>query len=69
MTCSKNMNLGSQGYAPYGLTIIKVEHNLNFAAHYVDKMYHVANGGGHFCSPQDYVAEYVANNAGGGENA
>ena len=52
-----------------GLTIITVEHNLNFAAHYVDKMYHVANGGGHFCSPQDYVAEYVANNAGGGENA
>ena len=52
-----------------GLTIITVEHNLNFAAHYVDKMYHVANGGGHFCSPQDYVAEYVANNAGGGEDA
>mgnify|MGYP000225411326 FL=1 len=52
-----------------GLTIITVEHNLNFAAHYVDKMYHVANGGGHFCSPQEYVAEYVANNAGGGENA
>lgn len=52
-----------------GLTIITVEHNLNSVAHYVDKMYHVANGGGHFCSPQDYVAEYVANNAGGGENA
>lgn len=52
-----------------GMTIITVEHNLRFAVHSVDKMYHVANGCGHFCSPETYVQEYVENNAGGEANA
>ena len=52
-----------------GMTIITVEHNLKFAVHGADKLYHVFNGQGHFCSPKAYVAEYVADNVGGEENA
>lgn len=52
-----------------GMTIITVEHNLKFAVHGADKLYHVFNGQGHFCSPKAYVAEYVADNVGGDENA
>lgn len=51
-----------------GITIITVEHNLKFAARNADKMFHVCNGRGHFCSPQTYVEEYVADNVGGEEN-
>lgn len=58
-----------EGLHEAGMTLITVEHNLRFAVHGVDKMYHVANGHGHFCSPQTYVEEYVADNAGGAENA
>lgn len=47
-----------------GMTIITVEHNLKFAVHGADKLYHVFNGQGHFCSPKAYVAEYVADNVG-----
>lgn len=47
-----------------GMTIITVEHNLKFAVHGTDKLYHVFNGQGHFCSPKAYVAEYVADNVG-----
>ena len=47
-----------------GMTLITVEHNLKFAVHGADKLYHVFNGQGHFCSPQAYVAEYVADNVG-----
>lgn len=52
-----------------GITIITVEHNLKFAAHNADKMFHVCNGRGHFCSPEAYLEEYVADNVGGEENA
>ena len=51
-----------------GITIITVEHNLKFAARNADKMFHVINGRGHFCSPEAYVEEYVADNVGGEEN-
>lgn len=51
-----------------GITIITVEHNLKFAAHNADKMFHVCNGRGHFCSPEAYLEEYVADNVGGEEN-
>lgn len=51
-----------------GMTIITVEHNLKFAVHGADKLYHVFNGRGHFCSPETYVEEYVADNVGGEEN-
>lgn len=50
-----------------GITIITVEHNLKFAARNADKMYHVMNGHGHFCNPQEYVQEYMQNNVGGAE--
>ena len=50
------------------ITIITVEHNLKFAVRNADKMYHVLNGRGHFCSPKDYVQEYVADNVGGAQN-
>lgn len=51
-----------------GITIITVEHNLKFAARNADRMFHVCNGRGHFCSPEAYVEEYVADNVGGEEN-
>ena len=50
-----------------GITIITVEHNLKFAARNADKMYHVINGHGHFCNPQEYVQEYMQDNVGGAE--
>lgn len=50
-----------------GITIITVEHNLKFAARNADKMYHVTNGYGHFCNPQEYVKEYMQDNVGGAE--
>ena len=50
-----------------GITIITVEHNLKFAARNADKMYHVMNGYGHFCNPQEYVQEYMQDNVGGAE--
>jgi len=49
-----------------GITLITVEHNLRFAAPNADRMYHINNGRGHFCTPQVYLREYVANNMGGG---
>lgn len=51
-----------------GITIITVEHNLKFAAHNADRMFHVCNGRGHFCSPEAYLEEYVADNVGGEQN-
>ena len=50
-----------------GITIITVEHNLKFAARNADKMYHVMNGHGHFCNPQEYVQEYMLDNVEGAE--
>ena len=43
-----------------GVTVLTVEHNLKFAAKNSTKMFHVVNGGGHFCSPEDYIREYVS---------
>lgn len=51
------------------ITVITVEHNLKFAVHSVDKMFHVIHGTGHFCSPHDYIQEYVDDNVGGDDNA
>ncbi len=47
-----------------GVTIVTVEHNLKFAARNSTKMFHVVSGGGHFCSPDDYIREYVSDNTG-----
>ena len=47
-----------------GVTVLTVEHSLKFAAKNSTKMFHVVNGGGHFCSPEDYIREYVSDNMG-----
>ena len=49
----------------HGVTVGTVEHNLKFAVHNSTKMFHVVGGHGHFCSPQDYIQEYVSDNMGG----
>lgn len=49
----------------HGVTVVTVEHNLKFAVHNSTKMFHVVGGQGHFCSPQDYIQEYVSDNMGG----
>ena len=48
-----------------GLTVITVEHNLNFAVRNSTKMFHVVGGRGHFCSPKAYLDEYVSATMGG----
>lgn len=47
-----------------GITIVTVEHNLRFAAHSATSMFHVLNGTGHFCTPHEYIQEYVTTNVG-----
>lgn len=49
----------------HGVTVVTVEHNLKFAVHNSTKMFHVVGGHGYFCSPQDYIQEYVSDNMGG----
>lgn len=46
------------------ITVITVEHNLKFAIHSANKMFHVFEGTGHFCTPEEYIHEYVAANVG-----
>ena len=46
------------------ITVITVEHNLKFAVHSADKMFHVIHGQGHFCTPHEYIHEYVSDNVG-----
>ena len=47
-----------------GITIITVEHNLRYAAHQATSFFHVIRGQGHFCSPHEYIQEYLAENGG-----
>lgn len=47
-----------------GITIITVEHNLRYAAHQATSFFHVVRGQGHFCSPHEYIREYLAENGG-----
>lgn len=42
-----------------GKTIISVEHNLDAAIANSTLIYHLANGNGHFCTPQHYASEYL----------
>jgi zinc transport system ATP-binding protein len=42
-----------------GKTIISVEHNLIAAIANSTLIYHLANGKGHFCTPQNYADEYL----------
>ena len=48
----------------HGITVVTVEHNLRAATRNSNYMYHVANGSGHLCSPEEYIREYVSKNTG-----
>lgn len=43
-----------------GITIVSVEHNLNAAISNSTLIYHLSGGHGHFCTPQNYAAEYLS---------
>lgn len=47
-----------------GVTIVTVEHNVKFAVRNSTKMFHVVGGRGHFCSPDEFIREYVSDNTG-----
>ena len=44
------------------ITIIAVEHNLQAAMHNSTEIFHLADGNGHLCTPQQYASEYLVNN-------
>ncbi len=41
------------------LTIVSVEHNLNAAIRNSTSIYHLSNGKGHLCTPEQYAHEYL----------
>lgn len=43
----------------HGLTVISVEHNLDAAVLNSTDIFHIANGCGHLCNPQQYAAEFL----------
>ncbi|MCH3949940.1 MAG: metal ABC transporter ATP-binding protein [Acidaminococcus sp.] len=47
-----------------GVTIVTVEHNLRYAAHNASTFFHMVNGRGHFCTPEEYIEEYLQENGG-----
>ena len=47
-----------------GITVVTVAHNLRSAAHNASSFFHVVRGQGHFCTPQEYIREYLAENGG-----
>ncbi|MCL2402188.1 MAG: metal ABC transporter ATP-binding protein [Oscillospiraceae bacterium] len=50
-----------------GMTIISVEHNLMAAISNSTRIYHLAGGHGHICTPEQYVAEYMKRPEGFGD--
>ncbi|MGP1443309.1 MAG: metal ABC transporter ATP-binding protein [Dialister pneumosintes] len=42
------------------LTILSVEHNLYAATESSSMIYHLSDGKGHLCTPQNYLKEYIA---------
>lgn len=46
------------------ITVICVEHNLKAAIKNSTLLYHIAQGVGHICNPQDYIREYLIENTG-----
>ncbi len=42
-----------------GLTVISVDHNLDAAIFNSTKIFHLKNGAGHLCNPQQYSTEFV----------
>jgi zinc transport system ATP-binding protein len=49
----------------YGITVISVEHNLNAAISNSTLIYHIKDGCGHLCTPDDYMNEYMVTCKGG----
>ncbi len=45
-----------------GLTVISVDHNLDAAIFNSTKIFHIKNGKGHLCNPQQYSNEFVSPN-------
>lgn len=43
----------------HGITVVSVDHNLDAAIENSTKIYHIANGKGHMCSAEKYMAEYL----------
>jgi zinc transport system ATP-binding protein len=48
-----------------GITIISVEHNLDAAIINSTQIYHLSEGKGHLCSPEQYACEYFMNKGAG----
>lgn len=42
-----------------GITIVSIEHNLDAAINNSTRIYHLANGKGHFCTPEKYASEFL----------
>lgn len=55
----KNINRNQQ------VTVVSVEHNLKAAIHNSTLIYHLYQGAGHLCNPDEYIKEYLADNRGG----
>lgn len=41
------------------ITILAVEHNLEAAARHSSMLYHVTDGSGHLCYPDEYIREFI----------
>lgn len=41
------------------MTVIAVEHNLEAAVRHSSMLYHVMDGSGHLCRPDDYIREFI----------
>lgn len=54
----KNINIVQK------VTVISVEHNLKAAIDNSTFIYHLCQGSGHLCNPNEYINEYVAANIG-----
>ncbi|MGI5971696.1 MAG: metal ABC transporter ATP-binding protein [Oscillospiraceae bacterium] len=50
-----------------GITVVSVEHNLDAAISNSTQIYHLSGKRGHFCTPQQFAAEYLRED--GGHNA
>lgn len=46
------------------VTVISVEHNLKAAIDNSSFIYHLCQGSGHLCNPNEYIKEYLATNTG-----
>jgi zinc transport system ATP-binding protein len=52
-----------------GITIISVEHNLEAAVANSTLIYHLLDGQGHLCTPEQYAGEFLKNRGKGDNNA